>query len=98
MSSTVSADPSDGGTVTPPGGTFAEGEEVSVEAQAAEGWEFVGWTGDVESTENPVDITMNSDKTLTANFEQKEYELTVTADPSGWRLLLIRLEEPTSTE
>ncbi|MDZ7682610.1 MAG: InlB B-repeat-containing protein [Fodinibius sp.] len=78
----VSAYPSRGGSVNPADSTYEEGATATVEADPNEGWTFTGWTGDVESTENPLDVRMNSDKTLTANFEQKEYELAVTADPS----------------
>jgi len=78
----VSTVPSEGGSVDPTDGSFDEGTEVDVTANPAEGWEFTGWTGDVESAENPVAVTMNSSKSLTANFERKEYELAVTTDPS----------------
>ncbi len=37
----------------------------------ASGWQFVDWTGDVPSpTSSNTTVTMNSDKTVTANFAQ----------------------------
>ncbi|WP_367362887.1 hypothetical protein [Mesotoga sp.] len=35
------------------------------------GWEFVNWlVGEAEETDNPLEITMDSDKTVTAVFAQ----------------------------
>ncbi|MDZ7757116.1 InlB B-repeat-containing protein [Rhodohalobacter sp.] len=49
------------------------GDEVGATAEflavANEGWQFSGWTGDVESTENPLNVELQSDIALTANFE-----------------------------
>ncbi len=47
---------------------FEEGTQVSLNAVAAEGWAFVAWSGDLESTEAAGTITMDSDKTITASF------------------------------
>jgi hypothetical protein len=82
---TASADPSEGGSVDPEGGTFDEGEQVEVTATANDGWEFSGWSGDIDSEENPVTITMDSAITITADFSEIEpttYELTVNTEPS----------------
>jgi len=49
------------------------GDEVGATAEflavANEGWQFSGWTGDVESAENPLNVELRSDIELTANFE-----------------------------
>lgn len=82
---TVSADPSEGGAVDPESGTYEEGSEVEIEATANEGWEFAGWTGDIESDENLLSVTIEEDTDLTAIFsevEPAEYDLTVSTDPS----------------
>lgn len=47
---------------------YPEGTEVTLTATPNEGYEFSGWTGDVTSTENPLTISVYSDKQLTANF------------------------------
>jgi uncharacterized repeat protein (TIGR02543 family) len=78
----VETNPAEGGSVNPNGGTFEEGAEVTVEATANEGWEFTGWTGDIESTENPLSVTMAANTDLTANFEKKTYRLTTQANPT----------------
>jgi len=67
-----------GGSVTTPGeGTFSygEGTPVGLVATAAEGYDFVNWTGDVGTMTNrnaaATTIIMNGDYSITANFEQE---------------------------
>jgi uncharacterized repeat protein (TIGR02543 family) len=67
----VLTNPSDGGSVDPESGTYDEGEEMEVTATPADGWEFTGWTGDEESTDNPLTFEIISDTELTANFEEQ---------------------------
>jgi len=57
------------GTVTG-AGPFASGTVVSVSATPASGWQFVNWTGDAvaNSSSASTTITMNGNKTITANF------------------------------
>jgi uncharacterized repeat protein (TIGR02543 family) len=57
-----------GGTVTPPSGVYEAGSTQTVTAIAAPDYEFVGWSGALETTENPLVLTMNQDYTLTAQF------------------------------
>ena len=66
---TVTASPSDGGTISPQGGTYDAGTTVEVTATANTDYSFTGWTGDFEGSSNPVTLTMLTDQTLTANFE-----------------------------
>ncbi len=54
--------------VDPAGGIYDEGTEVTLTADADPGYFFIGWTGDLIGTENPVTITMDANKTITANF------------------------------
>jgi len=59
-------------------GPYTEGTEVTLTATSADGYVFDKWSGDVEETDNPVTITMDSDKTVTANFTTNvSYNLTV---------------------
>jgi hypothetical protein len=67
---------SSGGTTDPDTGTYSydHGAEISVTATPDSGSQFSGWTGDVPSedkNENSVTIAMDSDKSITANFEKK---------------------------
>ncbi len=66
------------GTVTGANtGTYLEGTELTLTATPAEHYEFTGWTGDVNSTENPLTITVDGNKNITANFEKQKHILTV---------------------
>ncbi|MFW6369688.1 MAG: Ig-like domain-containing protein [Bacteroidota bacterium] len=55
-------------TLDPSGGTYAENAAVSASASADEGYEFSDWDGAYDGTNNPVDIIMDGNKSLTANF------------------------------
>jgi len=70
---TLTIDTSGEGTVTPPEGSheYNEGAEVTLEANPADGWEFVEWTGDVSSTNPITTVTMNEDKNITVVFEEE---------------------------
>ena len=58
-------------------GTYLEDTELTLTATPEDHYEFTGWTGDVNSTENPLTITVDGDKNITANFAKKQYTLTV---------------------
>ena len=47
---------------------FAPGAEVTLEAFPGEDAQFVEWSGDIEDITNPITITMDSDKTISAKF------------------------------
>ena len=47
---------------------FTQGFMVQLEAIPDAGSEFAGWTGDLTSGENPVTFTMDSEKSIRANF------------------------------
>jgi len=59
-----------GGTVhhSPSGAIHVSGTVVTVTAEPEFGYEFTGWSGNATSTENPIEITMDEHKALTANF------------------------------
>ena len=59
-----------GGTTEPEPGTYAyDGAEmVIIRAISDSGYSFVGWTGDASGTHNSIPVTMDSDKSITANF------------------------------
>jgi len=65
----VTASPSEGGSVSPQGGTYDAGTTVELTATSNVDYTFTGWTGDFEGSSNPVTLTMLNDQTLTANFE-----------------------------
>jgi hypothetical protein len=56
-----------GGTISG-AGFYAPGTIVAVQAAAAAGYAFVNFSGDVNSTANPVSVTMNTPLNVVANF------------------------------
>ena len=65
------------------GGGYQYESTVELTANAEEGWQFTGWAGDVQGTDNPQTITIDSDKSVTANFERRDYPLTVNIEGEG---------------
>ena len=75
---TVTINVNGNGTITGANtGKYLEGTELSLTATPAEHYEFTGWTGTVTSTDNPLTITVDGNKNVTANFAKKQYTLTV---------------------
>jgi len=76
------------GTVTknPDKTVYNAGEQVTLTATPGPGATFVGWSGSVTGTQNPITITMDSNKTVTATFsggQTQTYTLTVNVSPTG---------------
>ena len=76
------------GTTDPAAGThdYDVGTPVTITASAASGWEFVRWEGDATGTSPTTTVTMDSDKTVTAVFEEDtvpEYTLTINVNGQG---------------
>src|SRR6185503_19375075 len=46
------------------------------------GYHFTGWSGDASGSDDPLDVTMNAIKTITAAFAANSYALDVTV-PGG---------------
>ncbi len=73
------------GSTDPAEGSHAyeEDEEVTITAMPAENWYFKEWTGDHQGTNNETTITMDSDKEITAHFEEYEpnFEVEITHSP-----------------
>jgi len=76
---TVNVSPTAGGSATrnPDRSTYSVGEVVALTAAPNLGYTFIGWSGDLVSIQNPATVTMNANKTISANFTQNQYTLTV---------------------
>ena len=80
----VSANPTNGGTVTG-GGTYILGQSCTVTATANNGYTFTNWTenGMVVSSQASYTFTVNNNRNLVANFQMQpqNYTITVSASP-----------------
>src|SRR5439155_1042165 len=63
--------------------TYTHGTVVQLTATPAAGWHFVSWSGDASGTANPLSVTMDADKSITATFAINTYTLSVTTAGSG---------------
>jgi len=81
----TNASPSGAGSISPPGGQYDSGVQVTLTASPASGYTFDHWSGSESGTTSTIIITMDSDKSLTANFKAttQAYTLTVNVSPSG---------------
>jgi len=67
-----------GGTTEPSHGSYTYdcGTQVEISANPDSGYTFSNWSGNVPSgyeNDNPLTITMDSDKSITANFEDEPF-------------------------
>src|SRR5512139_2729472 len=60
-------------TKTPDQATYHYGDVVTLGVTAEDGWTFTGWTPSLVGNE----VTIIGDTTVTANYTQDEYELTI---------------------
>jgi hypothetical protein len=67
---TVSASPAEWGAVTPGDGTQVARSLVEVRAVPATYFKFLSWSGDASGTTNPLPLTMDADKFVTAEFAE----------------------------
>ncbi len=83
---TAAVNPGGTGTVSDSGnGNYLEGDTATIEASPAEGYQFVRWEGDASGSQNPLNITMDTDKSVVAIFAETIipiYTLTKTASPA----------------
>jgi hypothetical protein len=69
--------------INPDKTVYHYGDRVTLTAIAESEWFFAGWSGDVTSSDNPIDITIQGDTNITVNFTQDEYSLTVITVGNG---------------
>jgi hypothetical protein len=67
---TVAATPAGWGTVTPPSGTFAAGTTLPLQATPATYYAFKQWSGGVSGGTNPISLTLWSNLSVTAEFQE----------------------------
>ena len=64
----VAVTSSEGGQVSPGSGLQSAGAEVAYSAEAESNFAFVAWQGSVDSTDNPLTVTVDQDLELNAVF------------------------------
>jgi uncharacterized repeat protein (TIGR02543 family) len=67
----VTVKPPGSGTVilSPPGATYAPGTKVTLRAISASSYYFDSWSGDASGTSPGITVTMDRNKSITANFK-----------------------------
>ena len=77
----VTSNPPDGGTIRPASGTYDAGSTVTFTVTPATGYRFLNWGTDASGSTNPLNMVINTNKVITANFI-KQYTLSISADPN----------------
>lgn len=72
--------PVGGGTISPSSGLFKD--KVTLIANPAQYYKFIGWGGNASGNINPLTISMNSDKNIVAQFEKNKYTVQIKSNPS----------------
>ena len=71
----IKINPTDGGYVNISNGEFSSGEQIYIKATASESYTFENWSGDEIGSSNIISVTMDENKTLTANFRLDPFYL-----------------------
>lgn len=79
-------------TINPRANVFTTGQSITLTATPELGQEFLGWSGDAEGAENPIQLVMNQSKTIHAHFTAKPSLLLRAAldgmTPDGFRFVV----------
>ena len=59
--------------LSPPGSRYRLNTNVVLQAAAGAGQEFLGWSGAASGSQNPLSVTMNSNKVITARFTKRPW-------------------------
>ena len=80
---TATANPAEGGTVSPSSQQYDSGTVANITATPSSEYVFQSWSGSASGTSPSTTITMNSDKSVVANFVKKKYTLTLNVEGEG---------------
>jgi uncharacterized repeat protein (TIGR02543 family) len=64
-------------------GPYFYGQVVQLTAVPDPGWNFSGWSSDLNGSVNPASLTINANKSVTATFTQNVYTLTIIKAGTG---------------
>lgn len=62
---------------------YTEGTVIELNANPDAGWQFVEWSGDINSTNNPETVLMDGETNVTAIFTEVQYTISTTIDGEG---------------
>jgi hypothetical protein len=79
----VNVTPINGGSVTPPSGSYEKGQSVQLLAIPASDYVFKEWKGDLLGSINPTTLSIDKDKVITGSFEKRKFPLNLTIEGSG---------------
>jgi uncharacterized repeat protein (TIGR02543 family) len=79
---TVTAQGSGGTDIQPRLNCYADTTHIRLTAEPDTGWGFDNWSGDLTGSDNPTTITLTKNTSITANFTEVEYTLTVNITPA----------------
>lgn len=65
---------------------YPSGTTVTVTAVPDSGWTFTGWSGDASGTDNPIQITVDAAKNITATFQKGTSVKEAGLQPLSYRL------------
>jgi hypothetical protein len=74
--------PIGGGTVTGDG-VYDYGDVAAITATPSANFDFLSFSGDLNTTDNPANITMDGNKAVTANFNRPNYTISLSDVPAG---------------
>ena len=83
---TTAVNPPGTGSVSPYGGQYESGVQVTITASPAGGYTFDNWSGSASDTSPTINITMNHDYSITANFvaaSVDRHNLTISSTEGG---------------
>ena len=75
--------PVNGGSINLNSNNYNEGEILKLEAIPSENYSFDFWSGDLNSNNSLIDLVVDSDKTVFANFSKKRFEVNITIEGQG---------------
>ena len=75
--------PEFGGSVNLNSSSYNEGEILKLEASPSENYSFDFWSGDFNSNNPIIDLNVDSDKTIIANFSKKRFDINIIIEGQG---------------
>ena len=79
----VKVNPPNSGTVFPSEGTFKDGSTVTLNAAPNAEYVFSNWSGDASGSNTSVNVTIDDNKSVVANFRLRQYKLTTNVEGEG---------------